>query len=172
MKQILLVALIVLSSCGYVSARSWHYRIILPPGYIGWVQVIFGDTSAAPLSGGKKYLQVEVGENGIVRTSQLPVWFGSPDEFLYRTGGNGKNDKLIPVPAAYVLDEAYGGGFTVGGTPDGSPGTTSWFFFIGPSEIREKTPMADIRKEPGYGHRQLAAPKIYPKPGRMQQRTQ
>lgn len=170
MKRILLLALLLLSFCGYVSAKSWRYRIVLPTDYVGWVQVIFGDTSAPALSGGRKYLQLDVGEDGVVRTRNLPVWFGSRDEFFYHSPG-GKNQKLVPVPATYLIDYAYEGGFSVSGTPDGSPGSASWFFFVGPREVRDKIPMADIRKEPGYGHR-LSAPKVYPKPGRMQLRSQ
>ena len=171
MKQIFVWALVLSSSCGSLSAKSWHYRIVLPRDYVGWVQVIFGDTSAPALSGPEKYLQIEVGEDGVVRTRNLPVWFGSRDEFFYRPADNSKNERLVPVPATYVINYAYEGGFTVSGTPDGSPGTASWFFFIGPPEIRDNVPMADIRKEPGYGHR-LSAPKIYPKPGQMQLRPE
>lgn len=164
-KQAFVLASLVLSFHGSVNGKSWHYRVILPANYVGWVQVIFGDESALPLSGGKKYLQIDVGENGIVRTNNLPVWFAAHDDFFYRVA-DGSKDKH-PVPTPYVIHYAYEGGFTISGTPDGSPGTASWFFFIGPPEIRDKVPMADIRKEPGYGHR-LSAPKTYPKPGRIQ----
>lgn len=167
MKQALILALLLLSFQGAVNGKSWHYRVILPANYVGWLQVIFGDTSAPALSGEKKFLQIDVGETGVVRTRNLPVWFGSRDEFFYRPADNTRNQKLVPVPATYVINYAYEGGFAVSGTPDGSPGTASWFFFVGPPEIRDKIPMADFRKEPGYGHR-LSAPKIYPKPGRMQ----
>ena len=171
MKPIFVMVLLLLSFGGSANATSWHYRVVLPPDYVGWVQVIFGDISAPSLAGRKKYLQIDVGENGVARTRNLPVWFGSRDEFFYRSVDNHNSQKLIRVPATYWIDFAYEGGFTVSGTPDGSPGTTSWFFFIGPPEIRDKVPMADVRKEPGYGHR-LSAPKIYPKPGRMQPRAQ
>lgn len=170
MKQFVLLTFLLAISCSSVSAKSWRYRIVLPTDYVGWVQVIFGDTSAPALSGSKKYLQIDVGENGVARTRNLPVWFGSRDEFYYRSEGNG-HQELVPVPPTYVINYAYEGGFSVSGTPDGSPGTASWFFFIGPPEIRDKVPMADVRKESGYGHR-LSAPKVYPKPGRMQAHSQ
>ena len=166
MRNTYLIALLVILLSGVVNAKSWHYRVVLPRNYVGWVQVIFGDTSAPPLSGGKKCLQIDVAETGIVRTRILPVWFGSRDEFFYRSADGNRIQKLLPLPPTYVIDYAYEGGFSVSGTPDGSPGTASWFFFIGPPEIRDKISLADIRKEPGYGHR-LSVPKVFPKPGRM-----
>jgi hypothetical protein len=70
-----------------------------------------------------------------------------------------------------LLDLIYAGGFTVGGAgdvQDCNPGCTSWFFFVGPPEVRAKIPLADSRREKGKGP--LQAPGIYPVPGRMQPR--
>jgi hypothetical protein len=58
-------------------------------------------------------------------------------------------------------------GFDVGVVPDGSPGSLCWFFFVGPPEMRERIPMADITQEKGYG-RPLRVHLVYPVPGRMQ----
>jgi hypothetical protein len=77
-------------------------------------------------------------------------------------------EKLVPVPAGYVLAGPNHGGFDVGVVPDGSPGSLSWFFFLGPPEMREKIPMADITQEKGDG-RPLRVPVVYPVPGRMYQ---
>jgi hypothetical protein len=166
MKNAYTIALLVAVTALPTWAKPWHNVFVLPSGYIGWVQVAFGDLGASLPPKEKKVLRFEVGESGVVRTRMLPVWFDSRDEFFYRIRDDRGAEKLVPVPAEYVIDYAYEGGFNVSGTPDGSPGTASWFFFIGPPSIREKVPWADIRKEKGFGHRMLP-PQTYPVPGRM-----
>ncbi len=162
------IALLVAMTALPTWAKPWHNVFVLPSGYIGWVQIIFGDPGAPFPPAKKKVLWFEVGESGIVRTPNLPAWFvPSRNELYYRGKDVGGAQRLVPIPAEYVINDLTNGGFTVSGTPDGSPGTASWFFFIGPRSIRDKIPMADITKEKGYGH-PMPAPKTYPMRGRMQ----
>jgi hypothetical protein len=147
-------------------AKKWHYVFILPSDYVGWVQIVYGDPGAPPLPAKGKSLRVVVGESGVVRTATLGIIFvPSHDEFFYRTVDEHGKEKLIPIPEDYVLDGQSHGGFSVMDMPDGSPGNP-WYFFIGPRNIRDGIPMADITKEKGYGH-PLPAPTVYPVPGRM-----
>jgi len=148
-------------------ATTPYYVFILPPDYVGWVQIIFQDPGSQPFPFKKNALKVSIGESGIVRTSNFRVSFvPQRDKFYYRTTDPPRLEKLVPVPADYVLAGPNHGGFEVGLVPDGSAGSLSWFFFVGPPGMREKIPMADITKENGYG-RPLKAPAVYPVPGRM-----
>jgi hypothetical protein len=147
-------------------AKPPHYVFILPHDYVGWVQIIFGDPGAPPLPSKKHKLTVVVGESGMVRTRTIRTLFFTHDEFFYRTDDGRGEERLIHLPVDYVIDDHTHAGFDVGGTPDGSPGSTSWFFFIGPADMRTKIPWADITKVKGYG-RPLQAPTVYPIPGRI-----
>jgi hypothetical protein len=101
-----------------------------------------------------------------VRTRDTRTIFSTHDEFFYRIPDSPRAETLIPVPVDYVLEGHNHGGFDVSLTPDSSPGSLSWFFFVGPPQIREKIPWADITKVKGYG-KPLPAPAVYPVPGRM-----
>jgi|HubBroStandDraft_5_1064220.scaffolds.fasta_scaffold116922_2 hypothetical protein len=148
-------------------ARTPYYVFTLPPDYVGWVQIVFQDPGSQPFAFKKDALEVSIGESGIARTSNFRVSFVPVrDEFYYRTTDTPRLERLVPVPADYVLGGPNHGGFEVGLVPDGSPGSLSWFFFVGPPDMREKIPMADITREKGYG-KPLKAPVVYPVPGRM-----
>ena len=129
------IVLFISMLCPLAWAKPPHYVFILPPDYVGWVQVIFGDVGAPSLPYKKRILTVEVSDSGAVRTKNLPVWFSTRNEFFYRSKDQRGAEHLVPLPAGYVLDCAGQGGFVVSGTPDGSPGSASWFFFIGPSRL-------------------------------------
>jgi hypothetical protein len=158
---------------GMVSINAWarqpHYVFTLPSGYVGWVQVVFGDTGTPTLSAYKKKdLLIAIDDSGVFRTRTLPAWFFTRDEFFYREPDPHRRgtEKLVPVRSDYVVDVVYDGGFCVSGTPDGSPGSASWFFFVGPPEVRATIPLADSRREPRKTP--LPPPSVYPAPGRMQ----
>jgi hypothetical protein len=163
----------VLGVCAtFLSARPKpnHYRFVLPSGYVGWVQIVFAapEAPALPIIEANHALLVRIGESGVVRTGDLWVHFRNPhDEFFYQVSDANGHDKFVPVPDDYTLDDGYGthAGFGINGTPDNSPGY-SWFFFIGPPELRDRTPGADIRKVPGFGKKR-EAPATYPTPGRI-----
>lgn len=161
---------------GVAGASSWskpkpdHYRFILPSGYIGWVQIVFGipHGPALPITEDRRALLIKIDDSGVAKTGNL--WVHSPrpkDEFFYQLQDPGGREKLVPVPIDYLIDDGYNthGGFGVNGTPDNSPGY-SFFFFIGPPEVRDRVPHADVRKEPGFGKKREGPP-IYPMPGRM-----
>lgn len=149
-----------------------HYTFILPDGYIGWIQIIFNDPGAAPLQVRKdRGHQIDVPETGLVRTSDLHhIDDRTLDEFYYRATKAGGTSTLTRVPPEYVIAKEGHGGWTVADTGGKGPGY-SWFLFIGPPELRARTPMADITKEPGYG-KKMMAPDVYPTPGRLKQGTE
>lgn len=153
--------------CGVHGRPGAHYTFILPDGYIGWIQVIFNDPNAAPLQVRKdRGHQINILESGLARTSDL--WHRddrTPDEFYYHTTKTDGTSTFTRVPTDYVIAKEGHGGFDVADTGGKGPGY-SWFLFIGPSELRARTPMADITKEPGYG-KKMMAPDVYPTPGRL-----
>lgn len=151
-----------------------HYTFILPAGYVGWVQVIFNDPSASPLpvrrDGGRV---IEVPESGMPRTSDIRVHDSNrKDEFYYQSSQTNGTTELRPVPTAYVLPGDSHGGFGVMDTGGKGLGY-SWFFFVGPPELRGKVPLADYDKVRAAhttpdGHQPpIPAPNPYPSPGRM-----
>jgi hypothetical protein len=109
-----------------------HYVFTLPSGYVGWIQVVFGDRGAPPLSYKKKEFRIAIDHSGLFRTQTLHVVFGGKNEFFYRENeSRGRREELVRVPDDYLLDLMYEGGFSVGGAGDmtvGSSGCTSWFF--------------------------------------------
>jgi hypothetical protein len=152
--------------CVNAWARQPHYVFTLPPGYVGWIQIVFGDTAAPELQYKKKALTVVVGESGVCRTKTLFVQLFGQDEMFYRATDSRGAEKLVPLPTTYFINDHYHGGFGMGDTPDGSPGSSSWFFFVGPPDLRAKTPLADSTHETRKGR--LPLPSVYPVPGRIQ----
>jgi len=147
-----------------------HYRFILPSGYVGWIQVTFGvpHGPALPITEDRRALLVRIDDSGVAKTGNLRVHSARPkDEFFYELRDSGGLEKLVPVPSDYILDDGHNthGGFGINGTPDNSPGY-SFFFFVGPPEVRARVPRADIRKVPGFPKKREGPPS-YPTPGRM-----
>lgn len=151
-----------------------HYRFYLPNGYVGWIQIIFNDPQAPPLSIEDGKVRVEVPESGIVKTSNLRIHSSlSPDEFYYRGPIFDGTSQNRPVPSDYFLPCIDHGGFGVMDTGGKGPGY-SWFIFIGPPELRAKVPLAnwnkvieEYRRTHGSKARiDLSGP--YPAPGRME----
>ena len=139
-----------------------HYEFVLPDGYIGWVQIIFQspDISAPPFAINKFTIRLD--DSGIYKTGMLHNYFtGSHDVFFYRRADENGKERLVPVPAEYVCAQESGldtcwskgdlrDGFTVGRITAGKPGSSkdgnSWFFFVGPSEMRKKYAVHAIYK--------------------------
>ena len=152
-----------------------RYIFILPDGYVGWVQVIFGDPSANPLPMQDGGYVIDVPESGICRSSDFRVQDFSPkaaNEFYYRSlVPRTTAEKLQSIPAEYILRGVSQGGFGVGNT-GGKGSGYSWFLFIGPPSLRAKEPLGDWDKVVdewskihGNPRVQLSGP--YPAPGRM-----
>jgi hypothetical protein len=144
-----------------------HYTFVLPDGYVGWVQIIFNDPQASPLpirkDGGRV---IEVPESGMLRTSDIRVHDEKGrDEFYYRTILASGASELRPMPPEFALPGAGHGGWGVMDTGGKGRGY-SWFIFLGPSDLRARTPWADITRVPGFG-KKLMAPEVYPAPGRL-----
>jgi hypothetical protein len=133
-----------------------HYVFLLPDGYIGWVQVISQAPNAARSIIEKGNLLVDVDETGVFRTPTFHTMFvGAHDEFFYKRPSPAGGITRVPVPPEYVcvqmsgLDSCYepseekgADGFTVARATVGKDGPSSegssWFFFVGPSVLREK----------------------------------
>jgi hypothetical protein len=174
-----IVTYLVMASLLLITAESrpnFHYTFVLPDGYVGWIQIIFGDREAGQLphrqDGG---YAIEVPESGIVRTSHLRIHdMKRKDEFYYLSTLSPGHDKLLHVPTQNVLPGDDHGGFGVMDT-GGKGSGYSWFIFIGPPQIRAKEPLGDSAKEiaahtsPDGHFTRMMAPDVYPTPGRMRQ---
>lgn len=142
---------------------------------MGWVQVIFNDPQASSLPLKNGSYEIEVPDSGIPRTSDMRVHDFNPkrkDEFLYRTFLPNGDVRLEPVPAEYVMAGDSHGGFGVMDTGGRGAGY-SWFIFVGPPELRGRTPLADGDKAiashttPDGHFTRISAPAVYPSPGRI-----
>lgn len=162
----------VLAPCGW--AKRPHYTFVLPDGYVGWVQVIFGDPQAPglPFREDKGY-EIDVPESGIARTSDWRVHASKvKDEFYYRSNLPDRPTELRPVPSAFVLPGDSHGGFGVMDTGGKGRGY-SWFVFVGPPSVRAEVPKADWDKvvdeyaKAHGGSMRVEWDGKYPQPGRM-----
>jgi hypothetical protein len=171
------VLLIIFSSLNLAaeSNRHSHYVFTLPDGYVGWIQVIFNDTDAPPLSVKNGGYLIEVPESRVTRNSALRVHdFKRTDKFYYRFLLPSGSIELRSLPSEYVMLGDSHGGFGVMDTGGKGRGY-SWFIFIGPSELRAKVPLADWDKvvddyqKTHDGKKRIEFSGPYPTPGRMKQ---
>ena len=123
-----------------------HYLFVLPDGYVGWVQIIFNDPLAPPLSTQKEKVVLMVPESGIVRTSALRAHSSqAPDEFYYQktsVSGSLQRHHLPGSYVAYGIDHAGFGAINTGRKGRGY----SWFLFVGPPELRSSMSLANWNK--------------------------
>jgi hypothetical protein len=172
----------IFASQGAQAAKLPHYVFILPDGYTGWIQVIFDSPGAAPLVLDHDNAVLKIKDDGVIRLSIMHHYFtGSRDEFFYRRTDPSGKEQLIPVPAEYVCTQESGldtcwsdgdlrDGFSVGRATAGKSGSSkdgnSWFFFVGPSEMRKKFAVHAIYK-PGTKV-WMDHPENDPTPGRIE----
>jgi len=159
-----------------------HYAFVLPDGYTGWIQIIFGSPDAPRPEFSHNRFILRVDDSGVLRTSMLhSVFPGSQDEFFYRRIESKGKSELVPVPPEYfcagnsgidncfissdnLVDAFQVGRATVGRISDGTPGD-SWFLFVGPFALREKM-ARHIHLEPGTS-KKIDVPEDDPIPGRI-----
>jgi len=170
--QVLATILLAISGCASAMAEGHHYEFILPDHYIGWIQVIFQDPDAPPITNvGKSHL-FTIPETGIYRTSSTRVIAAKPsDTFFYRVSTNDGSFRLKRVPSNYVVKGVNDGGFDIAGER-GTGAGRGWYIFIGPPEIRSEVPFADWKTElesriRKYGTDETGPPNPLPIPGRM-----
>jgi len=179
-KRCVLLLLTVIFGSPHSSAvrdKHPHYVFKLPNGYVGWVQIIFNDPQAPPLSVENGGVVVDVPESGTVRTSNLRIHSSlAPDEFYYKGSAFAGASQNHLVPTNYFLLGIDHGGFGAMDTGGKGPGY-SWFLFIGQPELRAKVPFAnwnkvveDYRKSHG-GKARIEFSGSYPTPGRMESDT-
>jgi hypothetical protein len=170
------LALFIYSSTEGRPKPQPHYTFVLPDGYVGWIQIIFGDRQAGrlPLRPDGGY-EIAVPESGLLRTSAFRVHdMKRKDEFYYLAILPTGKEKFRSVPVENVLPGDDHGGFGVMDTGGRGSGY-SWFIFIGPPALRAKEPLADSAKEiashtsPDGRFTRMMAPDVYPTPGRMRQ---
>jgi len=171
------VLLAVLVAIALQAATARHkrprYIFVFPDGYLGWVQIVFNDPAAAPLPMKDGGYVIDIPESGLTRTTDIRVEdFKSQDEFYYHSSPTAGTQELRKVPNENVLPGVSHGGFDVMDTGGRGKGS-SWFVFVGPPSIRAKVPLADWDKEVEawrkvHGNVRVAAPDLYPSPGRMQ----
>jgi len=174
--------LLLLTQAAFARGKP-HYVFLLPDGYVGWVQVISQSKGAPQPVVEKGNLVVDLDDSGVYRTPTFhTMHVGAHDKFLYkRKDATGKIAR-VPVPAEYVcsqmsgLDTCYtpseehgADGFTVGRAVVGKSGPSSdgssWFFFIGPPELRAKY-AARVTFKPGT-KKWMDHPENDPAPGRI-----
>jgi hypothetical protein len=179
----ILSAILITLAPAYANARKLpHYVFILPDGYTGWVQIIFRSPGGTDPPQTHDKIKIVLEDSGVYKTGMYHAYFtGSHDEFLYRRIVEGK-ESLVPIPASYYcnadsgLDTCYkpseekgADGFTVGRSSVGkegpSSGGNSWFFFIGPPELRAKN-LVRVTFEPGT-KKWMDHPENDPAPGRI-----
>jgi hypothetical protein len=154
-------------------AKHDSYRVFLPDGYVGWIQLIFNDPKASSLPWKKGAYEIEVSDMGIGMTSDMHENdIGSNDEFLYRTVSLKGAVTLQTVPPEYVIPGFSHGGFTTMDTGGRGPGS-SWFIFIGPPDLRAKQPLGDWNRvvqeyQKAHGGKSaMELPGPYPTPGSL-----
>ena len=167
-----LFALITALPCG--ARPRAHYTVVLPPDYVGWVQVIFDDPTAPPLrrnpyTGG---YYVAVPESGIVRTRDRHLYEPSTATSLFYWTPNTYPFPDLPVPTSQYMPYASLGGFGTADTGDLGGRGYSWFFFIGPASLRAHIPHADFEREAmqwhsTHGNYRFPFDGKYPRPGRV-----
>jgi hypothetical protein len=163
------IGVLVLTFASHAFAKP-HYTFVLPEGYVGWIEVVFGDPDAPNLTVQGNACIIEVSESGIVRTRDVR-WFDlrPSDEFLYRRSNADGSSRLVPVPHSYFLKTADDGGFQTSIKEQRGAG---WFIFVGPSEIRAGVRYANIDRDSRlhmkeFGTPELGRPDPLPVPGRM-----
>ena len=172
-KVVLITVLLIALGANATHSKKPRYILILPNGYIGWVQIIFNDSAAAELPMKDGGYVIDVPDSGLTRTSDIRVEdFKSQDEFYYRLSPTTRTQELRKVPSEYILPGVSHGGFDVMDTGGNGRGY-SWFIFVGPPSIRSKVPLADWDKEVEawrkvHGNARVPAPNPYPSAGRMQ----
>lgn len=149
------------------------YTFVLPEGYVGWIQIIFGDPQSTQLRWKQNSYLIDVPDSGVPRTSDIRVTDASAiDTFFYRVSVSNGRTKLVPMPDDYVLPGFSHGGFGYMDT-NGKGLGYSWFIFIGPPEVRAKVPMADWDKvveeyqQTHNGNPRVELDGPLPVPGRM-----
>jgi hypothetical protein len=184
MRKLALCSIVLLATAQSSFGRSKpHYIFLLPDGYIGWVQVISQAPNSAKPVVEKGNLLVDLDESGIFRTPTFHTMFvGARDEFFYKRPDSKGRITRVPVRPDYVcpqmsgLDSCYepseekgADGFTVGRATAGKDGPSSegnsWFFFIGPSALRERYAVRVIF-QPGT-KKLMDHPEYDPIPGRI-----
>ena len=172
---------LALAPAGWGGAAP-HYAIVLPDGYVGWVQVIFATPhEKRPEFSHDRYL-LRIDDSGVLRTGMFHSYFkGGQDEFFYRRVDAKGKETLVTVPPEYYcggnsgLDNCFissdervdafdVGRATLGRVSDGTPGD-SWFFFVGPHTLREKM-AKHVHYAPGTKTK-IDVPEDDPIPGRI-----
>lgn len=173
------VALCLILLLGSATSYAWpkalpHYVFVLPNAYVGWIQIIFDDPQAPPLSIKDGGLQITVPESGLARTSNFRIHADlAEDEFYYMSQPSKGVPMVERVPAKCVLPGIDHGGFGVMDSGQGGKGRGySWFIFLGPAELRAKVPLANwnevvANQRKLHGTSKMDAPDPYPVPGKM-----
>jgi hypothetical protein len=145
--------LLVLSACHRDDQIAC--RIILPDHYVGWVRVDF-EVKTPPAFDAHNVVTFRVGEDGTCQTTSLMVYsVPMKYEFFYETPAG-----LRPVRDDFVDHRTDAGGVTA--RSDNPHYGTSWYFFVGPKEYRDRHPQSEFTSH--------ASP--LPTPGRLALRDQ
>jgi hypothetical protein len=185
-RRLFTVTLVVVLMLPHVAAGSKrelpHYVVVLPDGYVGWIQVIFSAPNAPKPEFRHNKIILRVDNSGVFKTSMTGTIFsGTHDEFFYSKVDSNGREILFPVPVSYfcadysLVDSCFDGNetrtdaFSVGratlGRPsDGSTGN-SWFLFVGPMSLRQKMAIP-VHIAPGEKYR-IDVPEDDPTPGRI-----
>jgi hypothetical protein len=111
-------------------------RYMIPEGYVGWVEIRFGQANASPLPIDNGDLVYRIPENGLLDTSN-PLEFGSAKDQYFYYSADGKLRELRSMPWE-------SGNMIWGGTNS----ETEEFFWVGTGEQRQKRVRTTNRKGP------------------------
>ena|SRR5579872_2366930 len=120
-------------------------RYLIPDGYVGWVEIKFGQADASPLAIENGDLVYRIPENGLLNTSN-PLEYGSAKDhyFYYSLDGKLRELKSIPWEPGNMIWS-------------GTNSETEEFFWVGTDEQRKKKGRTTDRKGP-YGENEDVIP--------------
>ena len=131
------VSWLSIAACGFRTGN----RVLIPNGYIGWVQVIYAVPTAPPLDKeNRKYLLV-IPPSGVLRTSsQFEVGYGS-DEYLYVSSTGGRVRLQLEGVEPKDTDRIHN--FSYQSVP-----VQIQLFFVGPRSLIPNYPRPDLVSSP------------------------
>lgn len=129
---ILVIALLSCLATGCGSFRPGNL-VLIPNGYVGWVRIFYGETASPPLPRERGAYLIQIGPEGMAKTSSHhPAGYGV-DEYMY-VSSDGVRTKLKLLGM-----EDQGDDLVHNFTCQSSPREVT-VFFVGPRSVIKTTP--------------------------------
>ena len=138
----IVISLALLIGCSGVYPKRTPYRYLIPNGYVGWVEVIFGVVDEPELPVVEGFRIVKFPKEGVLKTSSSLEDGWAKDEYYYYDGKTKRR-----------LSDGYKTGMINAGSTGlrGISGRQSQWFFVGTYDQYMK-----------YGYKNTTAPNIGP----------